>query len=142
MILDVREARYLRDYVLWLKFNDGAEGEINLESELKGEVFGPLKDIAQFRRFRVDPELKPWSGRTAPTLRRSFSTTTCESWRNHWMDHAADTVRRDGRVIGRRLVIRIVGDRNEGTLSGMKAHFLRLVAVIGVVSCRWFGRGG
>ncbi len=58
MILHVREARYLRDYVLWLKFNDGAEGENNLESELKGEVFGPLKDIAQFRRFRVDPELQ------------------------------------------------------------------------------------
>ncbi len=58
MILHVREARYLRDYVVWLKFNDGAEGENNLESELEGEVFGPLKDIAQFRRFRVDPELQ------------------------------------------------------------------------------------
>jgi hypothetical protein len=44
--------------VLWLKFNDGAEGEIKLESELEGEVFEPVKATAQFRRFRVDPELQ------------------------------------------------------------------------------------
>ena len=58
MILHVREARYLRDYVLWLRFNDGAEGEIDLRGELTGEVFGPLTDIEQFKRFRVNPELQ------------------------------------------------------------------------------------
>ncbi len=58
MILHVREARHVRGYVLWLRFNDGAEGEIDLESELEGEVFAPLKDPSQFRRFRVDPELQ------------------------------------------------------------------------------------
>ena len=30
MILHVREARHVRGYVLWLRFNDGAEGEIDL----------------------------------------------------------------------------------------------------------------
>jgi hypothetical protein len=58
MILHVREARHLRDYVLWLRFNDGAEGEIDLASELEGEVFGPLTNIELFKRFRVDPELQ------------------------------------------------------------------------------------
>jgi hypothetical protein len=58
MFLHVREAKYLHDYVIWLRFNDGAEGEINLENELDGEVFGPLKDKRLFRRFRVDPELE------------------------------------------------------------------------------------
>ncbi len=58
MILHVREARYLRTDVLWLRFNDGAEGEIDLRGELTGEVFGPLTDIEQFKRFRVDPELQ------------------------------------------------------------------------------------
>lgn len=58
MVLHVREARHVRGYVLWLRFNDGAEGEIDLESELEGEVFGPLKDADKFRRFRVDPELQ------------------------------------------------------------------------------------
>jgi hypothetical protein len=58
MILHVREAKYVRDYVLWLRFNDGAEGEIDLQSELDGEVFAELKDLSRFRLFRVDPELQ------------------------------------------------------------------------------------
>ena len=57
MILHVREAKYLRDYVIWLRFNDGAEGEIDLADQLEGEIFGPLKDIEAFKSFRVDPDL-------------------------------------------------------------------------------------
>lgn len=57
MILHVREAKHVRDYVLWLRFNNGAEGEIDLAGELEGEVFGPLKDMNAFRAFTVDPEL-------------------------------------------------------------------------------------
>ena len=57
MILHVREAKYLRDYVIWLRFNDGAEGEIDLSGELEGEMFSPLRDIEAFKSFRVDPDL-------------------------------------------------------------------------------------
>ena len=56
-MLHVTEAKYLHDYTIWLRFNDGAEGEIDLRAELAGEVFGPLADLEQFRCFRVDPEL-------------------------------------------------------------------------------------
>jgi hypothetical protein len=58
MFLHVKEAKYLHDYVIWLRFNDGAEGEIDLVGELDGEVFGPLRDPEAFRRLRVDPELE------------------------------------------------------------------------------------
>ena len=58
MFLHVKEAKYLHDYVIWLRFNDGAEGEIDLERELEGEVFGSLKDQQLFQTFHVDPELK------------------------------------------------------------------------------------
>ena len=58
MFLHVKEAKYSHDYVVWLRFNDGAEGEIDLEGELEGEMFSPLRDINQFKRFRVDPELE------------------------------------------------------------------------------------
>jgi len=58
MFLHVKESRYLRDYVVWLRFNDGAEGEIDLEDELQGDVFGPLKDKLLFQTVRVDPELE------------------------------------------------------------------------------------
>ena len=58
MILHVKEARYLHDYVIWLCFNDGIEGEIDLAKELEGEVFSPLKDIKKFQSFKVDPVLE------------------------------------------------------------------------------------
>lgn len=57
MILHVEEARYVRDFVVWLRFNDGAAGEVDLKDELFGEVFEPLQDVTQFRQFRLDPEL-------------------------------------------------------------------------------------
>jgi hypothetical protein len=58
MILHVKEAKYLHDYVLWLRFNDGAEGVVDLKDELYGEVFEPLKDIESFKSFKVDPDLE------------------------------------------------------------------------------------
>ena len=58
MILHVKEAKYLHDYVVWLRFNDGAEGLVDLKDELYGEVFEPLKDIERFKSFKVDPDLK------------------------------------------------------------------------------------
>ena len=58
MILHVKEAKYLHDYVVWIKFNDGIEGEIDLENELTGEIFGPLKDMRLFKSFKVDPVLE------------------------------------------------------------------------------------
>ncbi len=58
MFLHVSEAKYLHDYLIWLKFSDGTEGEIDLQNELSGEVFAPLRDMDSFKRFRVDPELR------------------------------------------------------------------------------------
>ena len=58
MILHVKEAKYLHDYVIWIKFNDGIEGEVDLEQELAGEIFGPLKDKELFKSFEVDPMLE------------------------------------------------------------------------------------
>jgi hypothetical protein len=57
MILHVVEARYEHDYVVRLKFNDGAEGFVDLADELYGEIFAPLKDKASFAALRLDPEL-------------------------------------------------------------------------------------
>ncbi len=58
MFLHVTHARYLHDYVIWLRFSDGTEGEVDLEAELEGEVFGALKDVEQFKKFQVDPEVE------------------------------------------------------------------------------------
>jgi hypothetical protein len=58
MMLHVKEAKYLHDYAIWLRFNDGAEGVVDLKDELYGEVFEPLKNIDRFKSFRVDPDLE------------------------------------------------------------------------------------
>jgi hypothetical protein len=41
-----------------LRFADGAEGEVDLASELQGEIFEPMKDLAYFKSFKLHPELR------------------------------------------------------------------------------------
>jgi hypothetical protein len=57
MIPRIIEARYVDGYTIWLRFNDGIEGEVDLKNELWGPIFEPLKDPERFRQFTVDPEL-------------------------------------------------------------------------------------
>ena len=58
MLPKLQEAQYRRDYRVWLKFSDGVEGEVDLESELWGEVFEPLKDKTMFAAFTLNEELE------------------------------------------------------------------------------------
>jgi len=57
MIPRVVDAKYVKDYIIYLRFPDGSEGEVNFEQELEGEIFAPLKDISYFKNFTVDQEL-------------------------------------------------------------------------------------
>jgi hypothetical protein len=61
MFMHVTQARYVGDYRLWLAFNDGAAGEVDLASELYGELFEPLKDQALFRSFRLEGHTVAWN---------------------------------------------------------------------------------
>lgn len=58
MDYDLLEARHVGGYVVWLRFRDGTAGEIDLESQLHGAVFEPLRDPSVFRQFAVDPEFQ------------------------------------------------------------------------------------
>ena len=57
MIQKISKARYVRDYILWLEFDDGVSGEVDLKEDLWGEMFDPLKNPEVFKRFMVHPEL-------------------------------------------------------------------------------------
>ena len=46
-------AQYVHEYKIRVTFEDGREGIIDIEDELWGEVFEPLKDTEVFRGFRV-----------------------------------------------------------------------------------------
>lgn len=61
MFMHVTQAKYIGEYKVWLSFNDGAEGEINLVSELYGEIFEPLKDKIFFKSFSLEGHTLTWS---------------------------------------------------------------------------------
>ena len=58
MILHVTKAEYRGGYQIWLRFDDGAEGIVDLKDELYGEMFEPLREIDKFKSFQIDPELE------------------------------------------------------------------------------------
>jgi hypothetical protein len=58
MLPQVVEARYVGGHTAWLRFNDGAEGEVDLASELNGPIFEPLCDPQFFRQLSVHPDLR------------------------------------------------------------------------------------
>lgn len=60
MFLHVVEARYVRGHVVWLRFSDGAAGEVDLSEELYGPVFEPLRDIETFRQLSVVLHTLAW----------------------------------------------------------------------------------
>jgi len=57
MIPQVVDVIHLRDYVLFVRFQDGVEGAVDLKNELWGPIFEPLRDVGQFRKVRVHPDI-------------------------------------------------------------------------------------
>jgi hypothetical protein len=60
MFIHVTNAKYIDNYKVWLSFNDGAQGEVDLSTELYGEVFEPLKDIDFFKSFKLEGHTLSW----------------------------------------------------------------------------------
>ena len=57
MIVWVTAAEYRGGYRLWLSFNDGVAGEVDLSDRLCGPIFEPLKDPQYFAQAKLDEEL-------------------------------------------------------------------------------------
>ena len=60
MFVHVTDARYTRGYKIWLAFNDGTQGEVDLSSELHGEIFEPLRDSSFFQSFTLEGHTLSW----------------------------------------------------------------------------------
>ncbi len=76
-MIRIEKARYVSDYKLWLRFSDGAEGEVDLQNQLDGEVFEPLKDTQIFKNFILNSDLHtvtwPNGADFAPEFLRSLT---------------------------------------------------------------------
>ena len=68
----ITNAKYTEGYKLYLHFSDGSEGEVNLEPELTGEIFEPLKDLSFLKCFLSIMKYIPLFGQTGQTLHQSF----------------------------------------------------------------------
>jgi hypothetical protein len=55
MFESVINAKYLKDYKIWIEFDDGISGEIDLEEKIKGKkgIFKPLQKIDCFKNFQI-----------------------------------------------------------------------------------------
>jgi Protein of unknown function (DUF2442) len=52
----ITEARYVKDFIIWIRFSDGVEGQVDFGSQLSGEIFKPLKKPDYFKKFNVDDD--------------------------------------------------------------------------------------
>jgi hypothetical protein len=59
-LIKVTNASYIKDFVIHFKFNNGVEKDINLETELWGEVFEPLKNVNVFKNFKLNSWTIEW----------------------------------------------------------------------------------
>ena len=58
MSLHTTEVKHLGDYRLYLAFNNGESGEVDLSDELEGEVFEALRDPALFSTVHHHPVMR------------------------------------------------------------------------------------
>ena len=56
MTLRIAVLTYLEDYRLRLEFSDGTIKEVDLQNDLWGEVFEPLKNLELFRQVRLNAD--------------------------------------------------------------------------------------
>lgn len=58
MFKDVIAVKPLGGYRIWIRFEDGVEGDVDLGAEISFTgVFEPLKDPAYFAKVHVNPDL-------------------------------------------------------------------------------------
>jgi hypothetical protein len=60
MFVHVTDVKYLRGYQLQLTFNNGVVGIVDLEPELYGEIFEPLRDPELFQQVYLTSRTIEW----------------------------------------------------------------------------------
>lgn len=56
-MLEVTQAKYQDEYRIWVEFNTGESGVVDLAEALWGPMFEPLKDLERFKQFAVSDVL-------------------------------------------------------------------------------------
>ena len=72
MILHTVSVKKLENYQLYLTFNNGISGKVDLTDELWGEVFEPLKELALFQTAHQDEVMQTVSWANGADLAPEF----------------------------------------------------------------------
>jgi hypothetical protein len=57
-MLHIKSVHHVEAFRIWVSFDDGIAGEIDLANSLNGVIFEPLKKIDGFKKVSIDPELE------------------------------------------------------------------------------------
>jgi len=60
MFLEVSKAEYLDNYRIKLMFNNGDTKTVDLQNELSGSVYEPLRQLDYFKQFSVKYNTVEW----------------------------------------------------------------------------------
>ena len=58
--LHIEKAQHIANYEVWLEFNDGSKGKVNLKDSIHGRIFEPLSDTEFFKKFRLEGHTLSW----------------------------------------------------------------------------------
>ena len=58
--LHVTRARHISGYQIQIEFNNGDAGIVDLQSELSGPVFEPLRNLEAFSMVRIEGHTLSW----------------------------------------------------------------------------------
>ena len=58
--IEVIKAEYITDYKIHLWFNNNVDKIVDLYSSLKGVVFEPLKNVENFKKFKIKYNTIEW----------------------------------------------------------------------------------
>ena len=56
----ITQAKYKEGFKIYLKFNNGMDGLVDLEEELNGRIYEPLRDPHFFQKFQLNQWTLEW----------------------------------------------------------------------------------
>ena len=60
-LVSVTKAEYKNEFQIFLQFDDGVTGIVDLNNHLDGEIFEPLKNPEYFKKFSLDNWTIGWA---------------------------------------------------------------------------------
>jgi len=93
MYFNIKEARYVKDYLIELKFENGKTGIVDLrEYKDKGEVFKDFINIEYFKNFSINYGTLVWGNGEVDIAPETLYHIATGEYLSEWMEATPDEV--------------------------------------------------